>query len=98
MKKLQKEDVIKIIREEWNAKVASLREEVDLTFKAKVDGEEKTLPDEGLKLRGKKDQILYTIIKVTAGGVGLRPPEGSPDGSSDFFVDKESLEDKYELD
>ncbi|MBM3194164.1 MAG: hypothetical protein FJZ60_00185 [Chlamydiae bacterium] len=98
MKKLQKEDVIKIMREEWNAKIAILREEVDLTFKAKVDGEEKTLPNQGLKLRGKENKILYTITKVAVGGVGLRPPEGPADGSKDFFVDKEVLEDKYELD
>lgn len=98
MKKLEEKDILRIMKEEWDSKIALLREEVDLVFNANIDGEKKTLPDVGLKIRSKKDQVLYTIIKVGSGGVGLRPPEGSPSGSEDFFVDKESLEDDYELD
>jgi hypothetical protein len=98
MKKLQEKDVLRIMKEEWNAKIATLREDVDLVFKAKVDGEKKILPDVGLKIRGKKDHILYTIKSVSTGGVGVRPPDGPEDGSQDKFVNKEVLEDEYELD
>ena len=41
MKNLTEEDIIRVMREELHTKVASLTEEVDLTFKAKVDGKDK---------------------------------------------------------
>ena len=41
MKKLQEQDIIRMMREEWLAKVSVLSEEVDLSFKANVDGESK---------------------------------------------------------
>jgi len=91
-------DFIRLMREEWNAKMAALSEEVDLMFKAKVDGDDKSVVDKGLKIRGKEDQVLYTVSAVSIRGVDLRPPDGPEDGSRDFFVDKDTLEKNYDLD
>lgn len=91
-------DFIRLMREEWNAKMSALAEEVELAFKAKVDGDNKSVVGPGLKVRGIEDQVLYTVTAVSMRGADLRPPEGASDGSQDFFVDKETLEKNYELD
>lgn len=93
MKKLQEEDIIRIMREEWQGKVAKLSEEVDLTFNTKVDGKEKEVISKDLKVRHKKSQILYTVVSVSPKDIILKTPEGE-----DFLLDKETLEDEYELD
>jgi len=93
MKKLQEEDIIRIMREEWQAKVTALTEEVDLTFKAKVDGENKEVISQDLKVRHKKSQLLYTVVSVGPRDIILKTPEGE-----EFLLDKEQLEDEYELD
>ena len=93
MKKLQEEDILKIMREEWNAKVSALSEEVDITFKAKVDGENKEVISQDLKVRHKKSQILYTVSSVGPRDVILKTPEGE-----EFLLDKDKFEDEYELD
>jgi len=93
MKKLQEQDIIRIMREEWQGKVAKLSEEVDLTFNAKVDGEEAEVISKDLKIRHKKSQILYTVVSVSPKDIILKTPEGE-----DFMLDKETLEDEYELD
>jgi hypothetical protein len=93
MKKLQEEDIIRVMREEWQAKVTALTEEVDLTFKAKVDGENKEVISQDLKVRHKKSQLLYTVVSVGPRDIILKTPEGE-----EFLLDKEQLEDEYELD
>jgi len=93
MKKLQEEDIIRFMREEWQAKVAALKEEVDLTFKAKVDGDNKEVISQDLKVRHKESQILYTVVSVGPDDIILKTPEGE-----DFLLDKDTLEDEYELD
>lgn len=93
MKKLQEEDIIGIMREEWQAKVSALSEEVDLAFKAKVDGEEKEVISQDLKIRHKKSQLLYTVVSVGPKDMILKTPEGE-----EFLLDKDTLEDEYELD
>jgi hypothetical protein len=93
MKKLQEEDIIRIMREEWQAKVSALSEEVDLAFKAKVDGEEKDVISQDLKIRHKKSQLLYTVVSVGPKDMILKTPEGE-----EFLLDKNTLEDEYELD
>ena len=93
MKKLQEQDVIRIMREEWQAKVKALSEEVDLTFKAKVDGENKEVISQDLKVRHKDSQILYTVVSVGPDDIVLKTPEGE-----DFLLDKDTLEAEYELD
>lgn len=93
MKKLQEEDIIRIMREEWQAKVTALTEEVDLTFKAKVDGKDTEVISQDLKVRHKKSQLLYTVVSVGPRDIILKTPEGE-----EFLLDKEQLEDEYELD
>lgn len=93
MKKLEEEDIIQIMREEWDAKLQALSEAVDIVLKAKVDGKEKQVIDPDLKLRHKKTQFLYTVVSVGPRDAILKTPEGQ-----DFLVDKDTLEDEYELD
>jgi hypothetical protein len=102
MKKLSEADIIRMMREEWDAKVAELSETVDVLFKTKVDGEEKSVIGPGLKLRnkvGKGDSkkkprgYLYTVVAVGPRDTVLQTPEGKQ-----FTVDNETLEAEYELD
>ena len=93
MKNLTEEDIIRVMREEWHAKVMSLTEEVDLSFKAKVDGEDKEVISQDLKIRHKKSQLLYTVVSVGPRDIVLKTPEGE-----EFLLDKDQLEDEYELD
>jgi hypothetical protein len=93
MKKLKESDVIKLMREEWTAKLSRLSETVDATFKGKVDGKEKTLIAPDLKLRHKKSQFLYTVVSVGVDDVILKTPEGEQ-----FLIDKHELEKDYEID
>jgi len=93
MKKLKDSDIIRIMREEWAAKISRLSETVDATFKGKVDGKEKTLISVDLKLRHKKSQFLYTVVSVGKDDVILKTPEGKQ-----FLIDKHELEKDYEID
>ncbi len=101
MKKLDDKEIIRIMREEWDAKVAALTEAVEVAFKTKVDGKEVPVFDDavGLKLRnkvnGKKDEkgFLYTVVSVSPRDAILKTPEGEQ-----FIVDKETLEKDYVLD
>lgn len=93
MKKLQESDIIKIMKEEWNAKLAALSEAVDAVLKGKVDGDEKLLIAPDLKLRHKKTQFLYTVVSAGPRDVILKTPEGKQ-----FIVDKDELEKNYEID
>lgn len=93
MRNLQEADVLRIMREEWNKRVASLSEEVDLVMDANVDGDGKEpVISSELKVRHKESGIRYTIDSVGPGDVVLRTPEGD-----DFIVDKSELEKEYEL-
>jgi hypothetical protein len=93
MKTIKEEDIIRLIREEWNAKIAALTEDVDLVFKSKVDGESKEVISKDLKVRHKKSQILYTVVSVGPQDAILKTPEGD-----EFLINKDTLEDEYELD
>jgi hypothetical protein len=93
MKKLEESDIIKIMREEWDANVAALSEAVDAVLKGKVDGKEKTILSPELKLRHKKSQFLYTVVSVGPRDAILMTPEGEQ-----MIVDKDTLEKEYELD
>jgi hypothetical protein len=93
MKKLQESDIVRIMREEWDAKVARLAEEVDVVMRGKVDGGEKTLISPDLKLRHKASQLLYTVVSVGPRDVVLKTPEGRQ-----FLVDTETLEKEYAID
>lgn len=93
MKNLNEQEFIKIMREEWAAKIARLSEDVDITFKAKVDGKDKEVISNDLKVRHKKSQLLYTVVSVGPRDIILKTPEGE-----EFLLDKDTLEDEYELD
>lgn len=93
MKKLQEQDIIRMMRDEWRAKVSVLSEEVDLSFKANVDGESKEVISKDLKIRHKKSQLLYTVVSVSSKDMILKTPEGE-----EFLLDKNTLEDEYEID
>lgn len=92
-KKLTELDVIQIIREEWDNRLAKLSEEVDLNLKSKVDNKEKNVLSPDLKVVHKKSGIRYTISSVGPRDVILRSPEGE-----DFLIDTDELEKNYELD
>ena len=93
MKTLNEQDIIRIMREEWNTKIAALTEDVDLAYKSKVGEEEKEVISKDLKVRHKKSQILYTVVSVGPRDAVLKTPEGD-----EFLIDKDTLEDEYELD
>ena len=93
MKKLTESDIIRIMREEWNAKLESLSENADVVLKGKIDGRQKTLISPGLKLKHKKSKFEYPVISVGTREVTLNTPEGVP-----FVVDIDTLEKEYELD
>lgn len=92
MKKLQEADVIRVMREEWHARINQLAEQVDLMMHSKVTGDTPVISPE-LKVRHKKSGIRYTVSSVGMRDVILRTPEGD-----EFLVDKERLESEYELD
>ena len=93
MKNLKQEDVIRIMREEWQAKTKALREQVDIVVNSKVSGENSPVISPDLKVRHKKSQIRYTVVSVGPRDIILKTPEGDQ-----FLVDKETLEGEYELD
>lgn len=93
MKKLSEADIIRIMKEEWEAKVKALAENVDLTFTAKVDGDKKEVISDELKIRHIKSKFLYTVLSVGPRDVTLMTPEGE-----EILVSKDKLEKEYELD
>lgn len=94
MKTLKEEDVLRVMREEWNAGVAALNEQIDMVLNSTVDSNEKEpVVSPELKVRHKASKIRYTVSSVGPRDIILRTPEGS-----DFLIDKETLEDEYELD
>ena len=93
MKKLQESDVIKAMREEWDAKINRLVEEVDAVFKGKVDGEEKAILSPETKLRHKKTKLLYTLDSIGPRDAILLKPNGEQ-----FLIDINTLETEYAID
>lgn len=93
MKTLKPEDVIRVMKEEWDARVRHLSEQVDLVMNSKVEGDNNLVISPELKVRHKKSQIRYTVSSVGPRDLILRTPEGE-----EFLVDKETLESEYELD
>lgn len=94
MKTLNESDVIRIMREEWDKKVESLSETVDIALNSKVDGgEEQIVLSPELKVMHKKSGIRYTVDSVGPRDLILRTPEGEK-----FIVDATELEQSYELD
>lgn len=93
MKTLNEADVLRVMREEWNARTKALTEQIDMVADAKVDGEKLPVIAPELKVRHKKSQLRYTVSSVGPRDIILRTPEGV-----EFLIDKDTLEDGYELD
>jgi hypothetical protein len=93
MKNLREEDILRIMREEWSAKIKALSEEVDIAFNTKVDGKEKEVISPDLKVKHKETGVIYTIRSVGPIDVVLV----SPDGEKMLRVDSKTLEDDYVL-
>jgi hypothetical protein len=94
MKVLQEADVIRVMQEEWAAKVRALAEQVDVVMNSNVgkEGEKPVLSPE-LKVKHKDSGILYTIDSIGPRDVILRTPEGEK-----FLIDADELERAYHLD
>lgn len=90
MRKLNDGDVIEALREEWNARVRSLQEKVDVVMNAKIDGEKESLVSSGLKVKHKNSGFLYTVSSVSPRDVILKTPEGE-----EFMVDAPTFEAEY---
>lgn len=94
MRTLTEADVIRVMREEWDKRIAALAETINVTLNAKTgdDGSEQLVISPELKVMHKDSGIRYTVDSVGPRDVILRTPEGEK-----FLVDKESLEQEYEL-
>lgn len=94
MKTLKDEDVIRLMREEWETARDALTEQIDMVMNSKVEGDDKEpVISPELKVKHKKSQIRYTVSSVGPRDIILRTPEGD-----EFLIDKEELEQNYELD
>jgi hypothetical protein len=96
--KLTEDDILRIMREEWNLLRKQLAEEIDVTLRANVGkgkgkGEKKIVISPELKLKHKKSGYRYTVDSVGPKDCILRSPEGDT-----FLVDAATLENEYELD
>jgi len=100
MKKLDDDEIIRVIREEWNRKLRELTEKIDLMMTAKVDGESKDVISPGLKVRSKgknKPNLLYTVEEIGPVTVALSYVDLNGKEKM-IYIKREELEKKYELD
>lgn len=95
MRKLQEEDIIRLMREEWALGVKALAETVDMVMDSPVGDDKGEVPvlSPELKVRHKASQIRYTVKSVGPRDVILMTPEGE-----DFIVDGAEFENSYQLD
>jgi urease accessory protein UreE len=89
--KLDDKVVLRVLREQRQKQLASLREEVDVTVK--LDGDEKKVISPGLKLRSKDGGILYTVDAVSRDSVVLKDPSGQT-----IHINDKELASSYDLD
>jgi len=80
MKKQTDEQIIRQLREEWEAKIAALKETVDIMFNTSVDGSEASVISPGLKLRNKVKKKRSKDKKIPT---AKNDPQGSADESSE---------------
>lgn len=100
MKKLTESDVIRIMREEWDAKILRLSEDVDAVLQGKIGGKENFLISPQIKLKHKRSKLLYTVVSVSPEEVILKAyddneTDGAPPKEKCFPVDKKTLENEY---
>ena len=81
------------MREEWNAKVSRLAEQIDMVMNSKIGKKEGEVLSPGLKVKHADSKIRYTVHSIGPRDIILRTPEGET-----FLVSKEDLENSYILD
>jgi hypothetical protein len=89
MKNLSEADVIRIMGEEWDKKIKRLSEEVSIALDGEIKGD---IVSPELKILHKNSGIRYTVDSVGPRDAILRTPEGEQ-----FIVDKDELQQNYEL-
>jgi len=88
---LSEHDIIQMMREEWDRKVAMLTEDLDSEYTA-PDGEKENLLSKGLKLKHKDSGLLYTVDSISPKDVTLRSPQNKI-----FTINNDVLEKEYVL-
>ena len=94
MRTLTDEKLINIIRETYEDKLRTIREDLDVVFP--VDGTQSNVLSKGLKLRDKQGK-LYTIDSIGDWGAFLIPAFEDEENAQPVKVDIEELENDYEL-
>ena len=90
MRTLTGADVIRLMREEWDARVQALVEKAGDVKVAASDADELLTP--GLKIIHKSSGLKYTVDSVGPENIILRTPEGKT-----FVIDNHKLEKEYAL-
>jgi hypothetical protein len=93
MQKLDEEVVLRVIREEWATRKATLKEELDAVYKPGEKAPAKLALSPGLKVKHKKSGVLFTIHAIGAQSTILRKPEGG-----NVAVANKDLESQFDLD
>jgi len=97
MKKLSEQEIIRLMREEWNKKLSRFFESSDkLSTTARVNGEEEMVISPGLKVRS-KDDLLYTVTDVADDSEETDFTLSKPSGE-EFEVTGKDLESNYKRD
>jgi hypothetical protein len=95
IRKLTESDVVRIFREEWEAKMRKMSEGPDIDFSMKLPGknsQESILISRGTKVKHKETGIRYTVTNVNEDGCTLKGPEGKKN-----TVNVKQLEGEYAL-
>ena len=92
VKTLTERDVIRMMREAWEAKVQGIVSELDTHYK-QADGEKKLTVSPGLKIRHESSGLLYTVDTLGTKDVVLITPDGSR-----VVVNFAELDKSYALD
>ena len=95
IRKLTESDVVRIFREEWEAKMKKMSEGPDIDFSMKLPGknsQESILISSGTKVKHKETGIRYTVTSVNEDGCTLKAPEGKETKAS-----AKQMEEEYEL-
>jgi len=88
-----RDEIIGVMREEWEKKIKLITEEIELSSKTKIGDKQVNLIDQGLKVRHAKSGIRYTVSSAGPQDVILVTPEGE-----EMMINSQELEKDYELD
>jgi hypothetical protein len=98
MKKLSEQEIIRLMREEWNKKLSRFLESDDkLSTTARVNGEKEMVISPGLKVRSKEDDLLYTVADIPEDPEDSDFTLSKPSGE-EFEVTDKDLESNYKRD